>query len=267
MRQVLCVAAGVIALGAAFGQVPAPAGFDAASVKPSARDDLRGSTYNFNPGGVEVINGTLRAIVQMAYDVQSFQVAGGPGWMDSERYDISAKIASEDAAALGGDRQARVKDTRARLQALLADRFRLQVHRETREIPEYALILGKEGAKLAAATDPASKGGGIRGTCGQITGTRASMANLVYALSRQLRRPVMDRTALAGVYDFQLEFAPDAGGCGAPAGVADAEVAAKAAEAPSIFTALQERLGLKLEGIKGPAEIVVIDRAERPAPN
>lgn len=99
-----------------------------------------------------------------------------------------------------------------------------------------------------------------------MTGTAASMANLVYALSRQLRRPVLDRTELAAAYDFEFEYAPDAGGCSAPAGAA-VEAPPDALERPSIFTALQERLGLKLDAIKGPVQVLVVDRAEKPGAN
>lgn len=214
------------------------------------------------------MNGTLRGIVQMAYGLQSFEVYGGPGWMDSERYDIDATVGSEDGAALLGDGEARIKDLRSRLTNLLADRFQLRVHRENREIPEYALVAGKNGSKLVdrAIQDSAGRGRGIRSGCGQMTGTAASMANLVYALSRELRRPVLDRTGLAGVYDFEFDFAPEAGGCSAPAGAADDSLP-DALERPSIFTAIQERLGLKLEAIKGAVPVIVVDRAEKPAAN
>lgn len=252
-----------LTFGTAFGQ-----GFDAASVKPAPAGDLGGSTYSFQPGGVRIVNGTLRGIVQMAYDLQGFEIYGGPGWMDSARYDIDAKLPSEDGGSLAGDRSARIKELRGGLQHLLADRFQLQVHREPREIPEYALVIGKNGPKLveSAVADSVNRGRGIRAGCGQMTGTAASMANLAYALSRQLRRPVLDRTGLAATYDFELEFAADAGGCSAPAGAAD-DSPPDALERPSIFTALQERLGLKLEPAKGAVPVMVIDRAEKPAAN
>jgi uncharacterized protein (TIGR03435 family) len=256
---------GLLASAVALAQAPPPA-FETASVKPSAPDDMRGATYHFQPGGVEVTNGTLRAIVQMAYDVQAFQICGAAGWMDSERYDVAAKLASADRPAPAADPQSRIRQMRLRLQALLADRFQLQVHRETREIPEYALVPAKNGPKLVESAPAAAPGpSGIRAACGQLSGIRATTANLAYALSRQLRRPVVDRSGLAGAYDFQIEFAPDAGGCSAPAGTEEPTPPSDAAA--SIFTALQERLGLKLEAIKGPMEVIVIDRAARPDPN
>jgi bla regulator protein blaR1 len=244
-----------------IGQPPA---FEVASVKPTRPDDLRGSTYGFNPGGLEVTNGTLKGLIQMAYDVPAFQISGGPGWINSERYSISAKT---EAASQDIDRQKRIAETRQRLQTLLADRFRLRVHRETKEIPEYTLVIAKNGAKLTeAAQAPERRGEGIRAGCGQMTGTRATMANLAFALTRQMGRPVLDRTGLEGKYDFQVDWAPD-GACAGPPGGAGTDMPPAPSDGPSIFTALQERLGLKLEATKGPVEVVVIDRVERPAEN
>lgn len=241
--------------------------FEVASVKPSKPDDLRGSTYGFNPGGLEVTNGTLKGLIQMAYDVPAFQISGGPGWINSERYSISARARAEASASHDVDGQKRIAETRQRLQTLLADRFQLQVHRETKEISEYALIIAKNGAKLTeAAPSPERRGEGIRSGCGKMTGTRASMANLAFMLTRQMGRPVLDRTGLESKYDFQVDWAPEAA-CAGPPGDSGTDSLPAASDGPSIFTALQERLGLKLEAIKGPVEVVVIDRVEKPAEN
>jgi uncharacterized protein (TIGR03435 family) len=144
-----------------------------------------------------------------------------------------------------------------RLQALLAQRFKLEVHREIRDIPEYALEVGKNGSKLVGddITNISAKAG-IQRSCGQIIGTQTTIANLTMYLARQLDRPVLDRTGLVGRYSFQLVWTPDAGPC---PGATD--------DNPTIFTALQERLGLKLESIKGPVDSLVIDHAERPDAN
>ena len=121
--------------------------FEAASIKPSAPGNLRGSTFEFLPGGgLRIINGTLRAILETAYEVREFQTLGGPNWVGSERYDILANSADAPRSATGAED---IKATRLRLQALLAQRFRLQVHRETRELPEYVLEVAKGGPKLA----------------------------------------------------------------------------------------------------------------------
>jgi len=239
----------------------APPAFEVASVKPTPPSDLHNTFYGFAPGAIQVRGGTLKGIVQMAYNVPDFEIYGGPGWIEADRFDVTAKYTSADP-----DPQARMQDGRLRLQTLLADRFQLQVHREPKEIPQYVLSVGKTGAKLTPAAEPAVKGPtGIGGGCGQLTGMRAAMADFAFVLTRQLRRPVIDRTGLDGRYDFQIDFTPD-GGCGGPAGEPTAP-APDAAERPSIFTAIQETLGLKLEASRGPVEVIVIDRAARPDAN
>ena len=221
--------------------------FEAASIKPSAPNDLRGATFQFTAGGgITVTNGDLKGLIEMAYDVRDFQISGGPGWVNSARYSISAKPPHDGADS--------IKDARLRLQKLLTDRFQLQIHRETRTAPEYALMLSKGGSKLTQA-DANVKPMGIRRGCGEMTGTGATMNNLTMMLSRQLGRPVLEQTGLTGVYNFQLDWTPDSGPC--PGHTSDA------APGGSLFTALQEQLGLRLEAIKGPVEMIVIDHAEK----
>lgn len=228
----------------AFGQQA----FEVASVKPVKAGQARGPSFLFTQGGgLQVTNGTLKGLIEMAYDVRDFQISGGPGWVNSEGYDIVAKSAS-------GNPDGAIPETRRKLQGLLMERFQLSVHRETKELPIYALAVGKNGSKLAEAGAAGGTNSGIRTDCGQMTGMKATMTNLAYTLSRQLSHPVLDRTSLTGKYDFQLVWTPDTA-CPAPT------------EGPSIFTALQEQLGLKLETTKGPVEIIVIDRAEKAAAN
>jgi uncharacterized protein (TIGR03435 family) len=229
--------------------------FEAASVKRSIPDTPNGSTYEFLAGGgLRVKNSTLRGLVESAYDVRDFQIAGGPPWLYADRYDVLAR--SEPGSA-GSARADDMKATRLKLQALLADRFRLVVHRETRELAEYALTIERGGSKLVADQLPESSNGrtGVRSSCGRMTGTRASMTNLTFMLSRQLRRPVLDRTGLAGNYNFELTWTPDVAPCSDSTDN----------NAPSIFTALREQLGLRLDSIKGPVDTIVVDRAERPS--
>jgi uncharacterized protein (TIGR03435 family) len=128
-----------------------------------------------------------------------------------------------------------MKATRLKLRALLADRFQLVVHRETRELQEYALAVEKSGSRLAVVpggTQPAARAG-VQATCGHMTGTQAPMLNLALYLSRQLNRPVLDRTGLTGRYNFELSWTPELVPCPEAAD-----------NAPSIFTALREQLGL-----------------------
>jgi bla regulator protein blaR1 len=249
---------------AAFGQPAASApAFEVASVKPS-QPDARGSTFNFTTGGgLTVQNGTLRGIIEMAYDVRDFQISGGPAWLDTAHYDLFAKSAASDPLMQTATRQERIAESRRRLQTLLAERFQLKVHRETKQLPVFALVVGKNGSKLKNLADAAADaGGGINSGCGRMTGTRTQMANLALVLSRQLGRPVLDRTELAGRYDFQMEWTPDNGPRAAPA-EGGSPGAGSSADGPSIFTALQEQLGLKLDSTKAPVEIVVVDHAEK----
>jgi uncharacterized protein (TIGR03435 family) len=230
----------LLACGAAFGQ---PA-FEVASIKPAA--DTPGTSFFFDRGKVEVKKGTVRGIIEMAYEVRDFQISGGPAWLNSDGFDIVAKSAPDGSG---------IPELRRKLQTLLAERFQLKVHHETKELPVYALEVGKKGTKLKA--EEVSGSNGIRSDCGALFGTAAKMATLALVLARQLGRPVEDHTALTGTYTFQVEFMPDGGACAEklPPG------------RPSIFTALQEQLGLKLEPTKGPVDIIVIDRVEKPSEN
>jgi uncharacterized protein (TIGR03435 family) len=223
--------------------------FEVASVKP-ADPDARGNTFDYTPGGgLTIRNSTLRGLVQSAYDVPRFQIQGGPGWMDSDRFDIFAK--SEGGS---GD----IRQTRLKLQALLADRFQLRARRENRELPIYVLTLGKNGPKLTESGNASTAGvpDGMHMQCGRAMGTNTTMANFAHSLTRDVGRPVEDRTGLSAKYNFQVDFTPDSDACGE-----------LAVDRPSLFGALLEQLGLKLESTKGPVEIIVVDHAEKPAGN
>ena len=244
--------------------VPAPQespAFEVASVRPTDPSRV-GSTFNFAPGELQIGGGTLRRIMEMAYDLRTFQILGGPAWLDTDRYDISAK---NDAALKDLGKEQRGAEMRRRLQTLLADRFQLKVHRETREWPEYTLVMAKGGVRLKEPD--AGLGNGISmDRCGTMKGTRTTMSNLAMVLSRQLERPVLDKTGLNGLYDFEMNYMPDSG-CGSrqpDGGTTNNETLT---DRPSIFTAIQEQLGLKLESVKGPVEVIVIDRVEKPEPN
>lgn len=236
-----------------FGQ----GGFEVASVKPSSAD-ARGVTYTFvQGGGVRISNGTLKGIIEMAYDVRQFQISGGPGWMDSDRYDIFAKAGDGNPARLS---EALIAETRKKLQVLLAERFQMVARRDAREMPVFELVAGKSGPKLKESDPSAPEGrSGIQAGCGQMTGTKATMAVLAAVLSRNLERPVLDKTDLPGKFDFRIEWTPDAGPC--------PEAPETAADGPSLFTALQSQLGLKLEPAKAPVEVIVIEHAEKAAGN
>jgi bla regulator protein blaR1 len=226
--------------------------FDAASLKRSAPDNPNGSTFEYQTGGnLRVQNGTLRGLIESAYDVRDFQIFGGPSWLNTDRFDVVARSQERDRAASPADE---MKATRLKLRLLLETRFGLSVHHETRKLQQYTLVPQKGGVKLKIDPDTSASRTGIQSNCGHLTATRATTANLAYTLSRRLRRPVVDLTGLTGVYTFQLDWSSDVAPCTeAPS------------DGPSIFTALEEQLGLKLESIKAASDVIVIDGAHKPS--
>ena len=256
-------------------QVPAPgsASFEVASVKVNKEGGP--SSVRVTPGGMlTVTNNNLRNIIRNAWNITNDQIVGGPDWIDSERFDITAKASrpfSQDEA-------------RGMLKALLAERFGLVTRNETRELPVYVLVLARKDGALgpqmkkseldcAALFASVTAGGkmperlpngnlpcgmSVRAAQGQVVGSPASMEQLTRNLVGGVGRIVVDKTGLQGYYDFTLNFAPESVP-GAPAAPA-ADVTA-----PSLFTAMQEQLGLKLEPGRAPIQVLVIDRAERPA--
>jgi uncharacterized protein (TIGR03435 family) len=194
----------------------------------------------------------------LAYDIPSFQLAGGPSWIGDQRYDIVAKMPAGALKAAGPERWAQM---RAAVQALLADRFQLIIHRETKLIPGYALVVAKSGFKLKKMADDGQAD--FSSNRGKLTAHKISMELLAQNLSGNLSSPVVDMTGIKGGFDLTLEWTPDEVQSPAKAG----GEAAEPPSGPSIFTALQEQLGLKLETQKAPIEMVVIDRIEKPTEN
>jgi uncharacterized protein (TIGR03435 family) len=198
---------------------------------------------HFDPGGRFTATGApLSALMQEAYGIKGFQISGGPSWVNSERYDVVAK--PNAGANLSQER------LKPMIQALLAERFQLKIHRETKDLTIYSLMAGKDGPKLHASTG--ASGPGLSMGRGQLSGHKVSMTMLASILELQLDRNVRDNTGIQGDFDIKLEWSPD-------------ETADRAG--PSIFTALQEQLGLKLGSQKGPVEVLVIDSAEKASAN
>ena len=251
--------------------------FEAASIKP-AKPGAMGSFIRNQPGGrFSANNMTVKNLLTIAYDVQPFQIVGGPGWLDSERYDVEAKAEESsdgDAAAKPpSDMRKQMDAQRLRLQSLLAERCKLTMHRETRQLPVYAMVIAKGGPKLKES--PVNTTGKpnmqMRMGFGQLNGVDTPLSILAETLSRQLGRVVLDKTGLTGNYDFNLQWTPDAGQMaamgpppGAPPGMAPPP---SDPNGPSVFTAIQEQLGLKLESQKGPVDVWVIDSVEKPSEN
>jgi uncharacterized protein (TIGR03435 family) len=215
--------------------------FEVASIHRSDPDHVGFQAY-FLPGGkFTAMTAPLKNLVGFAYQLREHQVTGGPGWIDTEPFDISAKA----------DAPANDDQLHQMVQALLADRFQLKFHRETKEQPVYTLVLAKSGPKLKEVKT-VGRGVGI-GMRGRLNGNGADMETLASVLSTRLGRSVVDRTGLKGFYDFVVTWTPDEVQPDTPG--------------PSLFTALQEQLGLKLESSKGPVEILVIDHVEKPTEN
>jgi len=232
----------------------APPVFEVASIKLN-KSGARGGRFSTEQGGIVATNMPLRTFIKAAYGIQDYQLSGGPGWLDSERYDIAAK--SERA----------VLDDKLllMLRALLEDRFKLTLHREKKELPGYALVMGKSGLKIHEVKQEGKSW--TRFGRGSLNGHEVSMSALADALSGRLGRPVVDSTGVKGVFDIKLEWTPDESQPRGPKESVEPLPADDGAGGPTIFTALQEQLGLRLESRKGPVEIVVIDRVEKPSEN
>ncbi len=263
-----------------FGQSSAPPlTFEVASIKPSAADGFHVG-IQMQPGGGLRVNGvTLKLILTIAYDVREFQILGGPGWISSDRYDIAAKAAASDAENQSSDprqlsdaqRKTAREQMQQRLQALLEDRFQLKIHRETREQPVYALLVAKNGPKIQPVE---AKTGGSPPRMmvgrGMLNGQGVELSMLTAMLSNQLGRPVLDRTGLSGHFDIKLEWTPDPAQSEKALGALPPGVQAPPPpdpNGPSVFTAVQEQLGLRLESQKGPVEMIVIDHVDKPSEN
>src|SRR5262245_27289998 len=276
LRLWLPAIAGVLSVADGFAQ-PAPqaVGFEVASIKP-ADGDHRGVSINFVPGGgLTATNVTLRSLIKLAYDVQCESscedfISGGPGWIDDQRFNIQARApeTDEDLSHLTPKQRGKHREhlVRLRLQALLADRFNLVVRKETKDAPMYALTVTRNGHKLKEENGRGSGGGGM----GELFGDSETMEAFVNDLAGVIGRPVVDRTGLTGRYSYEPQWAPGARG---PTDIGDKQqvdkqqVVAPDADGPSLFSAIQDQLGLKLEAIRGPVDRYVIERAEKPSEN
>jgi bla regulator protein blaR1 len=256
----------ILAAGAAvsLAQTPAPAAaqlqFEVASVKPNT--SMSGNSgLNRGPGGtMTATDVSLRFLVAFAYDVRDYQLAGGPSWMDKDKYDIVARLDHDAAAAEAKPTAENAVNLRLRLRALLADRFQLVVHSETREMPIAVLVAAKNGPHLEESK---SDGTQIMGQVGLLTCKKVSMKMFAErVLSQRLGRSVLDKTGIAGDFDFKVQYVEEAQ---AKSG-GDAPTAGDAA-GPTFLTAMQEQLGLKLESQKGPVEFIIVDHAEKASAN
>jgi uncharacterized protein (TIGR03435 family) len=308
-RTLLLATAGIVvisAVNALRAQAPAtdtkPPAFEVASVKPnnSGPVGLGPNNFRLQPGGrLTITNYPLRAIVGIAYQVQDQQLVGAPDWLYA-RFDILAKV-DGDLPPLPRPQvfDAPTHPVFPMLRSLLAERFKLMVHREKRELPIYALVMARADRRLGpqlkrsttsdcapilaphelaqrdSSPDPTTRSDGARqcyilgtmlGNVAHVTGDSQSMPQLAQVvLSGWANRIVVDRTNLPGLFNFTLDVAPEqvpqlpASGAPAPTPLES--------DRPSFFTAVQEQLGLKLESTKGPVDVLVIDHVEQPTPD
>jgi uncharacterized protein (TIGR03435 family) len=274
---------------AAAGTVDAPDPnvplyFEAASVKPSDPDTGPGAGIRRQPGGrFNTFNTPVRTLITFAYQIQGYQLVGGPDWIGNARYDVVAKLEGDAPPVrpgTGADHMMLATRT------LLADRFKLKVHRETRELDIYALMMGrpdgKPGPNLKTAADncspeaiaarrgappPAPGTGpvcGIQWLPGRVRFGGYPLSLFTTSVSAQVGRAVVDRTGLTGYWDFEMRYAAPPPSGPVPSG---GEPPPSDPDAPDLFTAVREQLGLKLEATKGPVEVLVIDSIEKATPD
>lgn len=280
----------LLAAGLATAQKPS---FDVASVKPAAPQEMGRIMMRVggDPGMVDYKSVSLRLLLTRAFGVKDYQIVG-PDWMSTAMFDVQARLPPETSE----------ENRRLMFQTLLEERFGLKFHKETKDAPIYSLVVAKNGPKLTPAKEappnalklpdspgyvppPNQRPAGPPSAANMRPGmmmmrvengrfhlvTNAmNMSGICDMLSRQVGRPVIDDTGLTGYYDFDIEFKPEPGAMrgllppkGGDEGPAGGGPAPESVEAPSIFTAVQDQLGLKLEPKRGPIETIVVDHIEK----
>lgn len=248
----------LLLVAAAFGQTRQPqveAKFDAASIKMTAPSGGGGHSHEHDTPGLFRGSMTLKSYIMAAYDVS--EVVGGPPWMDDTTYDIEAKLDLPRADALSPNNNDAM--LHAALQPLLAERFHLKFHHETKEVPAYVMSVAKRGFKLqpVAAGEHCGTNSKGDGHVVTLTATCIDMEGFAAFLAKRTKMPVSDQTGVKGAYTFSLQWTPD-------------DLKSESSDRPalpSLFTVLDEQLGLKLEPRKAMVDILVVDSAERPTEN
>jgi uncharacterized protein (TIGR03435 family) len=230
--------------------------FEVVSIKPVGFEGR--VTMSPQPNGLYAEAVTARMLIRNAYRVQEFLIEGGPGWINEDRFTVNARAAGR----LGQG------ELPLMMQSMLEDRFKLKVHRETREMPVYVLVPEKNGHKMRPAKDPNAppESRGFSGTEGEFRAAAVNLTQIVNLLQAFVGRPIIDKTGATGLYDFTLRWSPNGGldpfGPGTPATAPPAD-----SSGLTLFNALQDQLGLKLNAEKGPVEVIVIDNIEKPTEN
>src|ERR1017187_9519910 len=229
--------------------------FDVASIRPHALGDERFHVKIPSNGRFAATGITAKLVLMLAYDIQESQIVGGPSWLATEKWDVEAKSTDQVAHS--------AEETHHMLQSLLGERFALRIHRQTEQRPAYILVVGKGGPKFKAAEQDGSTNYRITGN--SISLERGDLARMVQLLSTALGKPVIDRTGLGGRYDLSLlwDDAPILQG-----GVPGLDAPVKTGDdRGSIFTAIRDQLGLRLDPMRAAVEVIVVDRIERPSQN
>jgi uncharacterized protein (TIGR03435 family) len=267
--------------------------YDVASIKPSTSSEPK-MMFGMSPDGVSIENIPIQMVLRQAFNVEDDRIVGAPQWVKTRHYDIQAKVAPEDAPKLD---KLKMDQRQSMLLPLLEERLNLKYHHETRELPMYSLVVAKGGPKLkvsdipdpganskvpdSAPGKPGDPGANNRASTaprgrrmmmgrGHLVGEGTGISTLAHLLSQQLGRTVVDKTGLTGNYDFTLNWTPDDA---PPPKAGGADVGASHNDGgtddagPSLFTALQEQLGLKVESTKGMADVIVIDHIDQPSEN
>ena len=256
---------------AVVAQVFEPLSFSVASVKPTKRGDDHFMLRPIPGGGLSATGVTVKMLLMNFYGLQAYQITGEPTWVDTERWDIEAK--ADDGPGANASLEEVRTQLSARGKSLLGDRFQFKARLETPDLPVYSLLVAKGGPKLKPHPEDNPNARAqirFRGA-GSLTFGNISMANFVVTLAPYLGRKMIDRTDLKGKYDFELKWTlasgegrPESFGLSPQTGT---QPPPTDSDSPSIFTALQEQLGLRLESTKGPVDLLIVEHVERPSDN
>jgi len=230
--------------------------FEVGSIRPAKPGSNQGAVIKPLPGGQTYVAASVpvKVMIRLMYHLNNSQISGGPGWLDTDLYDVDAKA----------DGPHTIDELHIMFQNLLLDRFKLKFHKETRSLPAYELVVDKSGSKITENHSPENFDIPIQPKgFGNVQATHSSMSYFSWFLSQVLNKPVIDQTGLTKFYDFKLEWTPELrdgfvprDGAGPPP-----------TNGPDIFTAVREQLGLKLDSHKGPVEVMIIDHVEKPSEN
>jgi len=228
--------------------------FEVASIKPNNTGD-RGSSSNTNKGEMTLHNVTLKQLVQRAYGVEDYSTSA-PEWLSDVHFDIMAKMPDTFAAA--SDNKARLAQFQTMMQTMLKERFKIEVHHEPKTVAGFVLVVAKGGLKVTPEPETDGRSGTSQNN-GHLKVTRIKMEDFAVWVTRQVGRPVVDKTDVAGAYSFEFDFAQEERSLQTD----PAKAAESAPQGPTIYTVLQEQIGLRLQSQKVPVDVVVVDHIER----